>query len=50
VVECVPGAKSVTIKLTGGPARDTILRVWSSGRWIEKRLPRARNTAVEIMR
>jgi alpha-glucosidase (family GH31 glycosyl hydrolase) len=50
LVECVPGAKSVTIKLTGGPARDTILRVWSSGRRIERRLPHARNTAVEIMR
>ena len=50
VVECVPGAKSVTVKLTGGPARDTILRVWSSGKRVCKRVPRARDTVVEMAR
>ena len=48
LVECVPGAKSVTVKLSGGPSRDTILRVWYSGRRVVKQVSGAHDTAVEI--
>jgi hypothetical protein len=50
VVECVPKAGGVTVKLSGGPARDTIFRVLAGGRRHEARVRQAGNASVEIPR
>jgi len=47
-VECIPSAAGVSVKLTGGPARDTILRVRMGDRSRTLRVRRAQNTVVEI--
>ncbi len=50
VVECIPTAKGVTLKLAGGPARDTIFRVLLDGRYRVVRVRQARNTSVDVAR
>ena len=48
IVDCVPAAKGVAVKLSGGPARDTILRVWISGQRRVLRRPQARDITLTV--
>ncbi|MCX6623881.1 MAG: hypothetical protein NTY38_23010, partial [Acidobacteria bacterium] len=50
LVECLPGAANIRIRLSGGPARDTILRLWAGGRRRIIRLPAARDVTAIVER
>jgi alpha-glucosidase (family GH31 glycosyl hydrolase) len=50
LVECVPAAKGISVKVTGGPARDIIVRVHRDGRVRVARVRRAVNMSVEVPR
>lgn len=47
VVECIPSARGVTVKLSGGPARDIAVRVWRNGKYSTVRRTHAQNTSIE---
>jgi alpha-glucosidase (family GH31 glycosyl hydrolase) len=50
VVECTPTPSGVSVKLAGGPPRDTIFRVLLNNTWKTVRLKAAANTTVEVAR